>query len=169
MVSERKTEDGSGVVGIWLMVWQQSLFLQLSFVISNLSGATTKKHIKPLQTRSVDFLHGSAIYKTISTYNMVVWSPAMFSQITSSRAVVLEFLKSYHWWKTLRGYKMGPGSLSYQTELKWTKLTSVCYGWHLRGERRFEHVSSLYANDRFHFKWIFVIISYCTHSRWTWA
>lgn len=53
-----------------------------------------KKHIKPLQTLSMDFLHGSAIYKTISTYNMVVWSPAMFSQITSSRAVVLQFLKS---------------------------------------------------------------------------
>lgn len=40
-----------------------------------------KKHIKPLQTLSMDFLHGSAIYKTISTYNMVVWSPAIFSQI----------------------------------------------------------------------------------------
>lgn len=45
---------------------------------------------------------------------------------------------------------MGTGMVSYKTELKWTEWTSLCYRRTPEGsEGRSEHISSLYANDRF--------------------
>lgn len=60
------------------------IFLQLSFVMSNLSGATAKNTLSHYRLLAWISFVGLPFTKTISTYNAVVWSPVKFALIATS-------------------------------------------------------------------------------------
>lgn len=60
------------------------IFLQLSFVMSNLSGATAKNTLSHYRLLACIPVVGPPFSKTISTYNTVVWSPVKFAPIATS-------------------------------------------------------------------------------------
>lgn len=59
----KRQKTAAGVGGIRLMVREQSLFFAAIFRNVRPLRGRRNKHIKPLQTLSMDFLCGSAIYK----------------------------------------------------------------------------------------------------------
>lgn len=71
------------------------IFLQLAFVMSNLSGATAENTLSHYRLLTWISFVGLPLTKTIGTSNTVVWSPVKCVQFLP-QAVVLVILKYNH-------------------------------------------------------------------------
>lgn len=127
------------------------IFLQLSFVMSNLSGATAKNTLSHYRLLAWIPVVGLPFSETISTYNTVVWSPVKFAPIAISGCGLCDLVK-LSLMKYIKRQWNGDwhGKLQNRTEVnRVDEFMLQANTWGKWGEIWAHFYCSLYANDQF--------------------